>query len=135
MTADVTLKAKWAAVKHDVWFDSAGGTEVAPQEMHRLYNPYSGEHHYTFDESEKGALVAAGWNYEGVGWCSDDFRTVPLNREYNPNAFANNHNYTTDRGEHEYLVSIGWSGLVRGLGLFRNLYQNREARGSCSWPL
>lgn len=35
-------------------------------------------------------------------------KSVPLFREYNPNAFSNNHNYTTDESGHQYLLSLGW---------------------------
>lgn len=36
------------------------------QDMHRLYNPNSGEHFYTAEEGERDSLVGSGWNYEGV---------------------------------------------------------------------
>ncbi len=52
-------------------------------------------------------LISVGWSYEGIGWYSDDGKSVPLYRDYNPNAFANNHNYTTNAEEHSWLVSLG----------------------------
>lgn len=79
--------------------------------VYRLYNANGGEHHYTMNKAEKDMLVKAGWKYEGIGWYSanpDDKSSVPLLREYNPNAFANNHNYTVNKAEHEWLVSLGW---------------------------
>lgn len=88
------------------WYAPAEGDPV-----YRLYNANGGEHHYTLDEAEKDNLVSAGWKYEKIGWYSapaDDEKSVPVYREYNPNAFANNHNYTANKDEHDLLVSIGW---------------------------
>ncbi len=61
-------------------------------------------------------LINAGWNDEDIGWYSDDARTIPLYRQYNPNEFANNHNYTSSQGENDYLVSIGWR--AEGIGWY-----------------
>ena len=56
-----------------------------------------------------GAVVKNdGWEDEGIGWCSDTNKTVPVYREYNPYAFSNNHNYTPNLDEHNYLVGLGW---------------------------
>ena len=79
--------------------------------VYRLYNQYGGEHHYTMSIEEKNNLMRLGWSYEGIGWYSanpNDSASIPLKREYNPNAFANNHNYTTGIDEHNMLISIGW---------------------------
>ena len=79
--------------------------------VYRLYNGNGGEHHYTMNKAEKDMLVRAGWKYEGIGWYSadpKDSNSIPLLREYNPNAFANNHNYTTSKPEHDWLISLGW---------------------------
>ena len=79
--------------------------------VYRLYNGNGGEHHYTMNKAEKDMLVRAGWKYEGIGWYSADPKdsdSIPLLREYNPNAFANNHNYTTSKPEHNWLISLGW---------------------------
>ena len=79
--------------------------------VYRLYNQYGGEHHYTLSVDEKNNLIRLGWKDEGIGWYSanpNDASSIPLKREYNPNAFANNHNYTTSVEEHNYLVSLGW---------------------------
>ena len=79
--------------------------------VYRLYNGNGGEHHYTMNKAEKDMLVRAGWKYEGIGWYSADSKdsnSIPLLREYNPNAFANNHNYTTSKPEHNWLISLGW---------------------------
>lgn len=79
--------------------------------VYRLYNANGGEHHYTMNVAEKNNLVKLGWKYEGIGWFSadpNDSNSVPLLREYNPNALANNHNYTTSKPEHNWLISLGW---------------------------
>ncbi|MGO5372197.1 N-acetylmuramoyl-L-alanine amidase [Holdemanella porci] len=84
---------------------------VSNYPVYRLYNMYGGEHHYTMNVAEKNNLVKLGWKYEGIGWFSadpNDSNSVPLLREYNPNAFSNNHNYTTNTNEHNWLVSLGW---------------------------
>lgn len=79
--------------------------------VYRLYNANGGEHHYTMNKAEKNYLVSVGWNDEGIGWYSADPKdssSIPLLREYNPNAFANNHNYTTSKPEHNWLIGLGW---------------------------
>lgn len=84
---------------------------VSNYPVYRLYNANGGEHHYTMNVAEKNILVKLGWKYEGIGWFSadpNDSNSVPLLREYNPNAFSNNHNYTTNVNEHNWLVSLGW---------------------------
>lgn len=84
---------------------------VSNYPVYRLYNANGGEHHYTMNVAEKNNLVKLGWKYEGIGWFSadpDDINSVPLLREYNPNAFSNNHNYTTNTNEHNWLVGLGW---------------------------
>lgn len=84
---------------------------VSNYPVYRLYNANGGEHHYTMNVDEKNNLVKLGWKYEGIGWFSadpNDSNSVPLLREYNPNAFSNNHNYTINANEHNWLVSLGW---------------------------
>ena len=60
------------------------------------------------DVNERNDLINAGWKDEGTGWYSDEHKSVPLYREYNPNAVTGTHNYTTDKAEHDKLVSLGW---------------------------
>lgn len=99
---------------------------VAPQSSSTpVYRLYSGtDHHYTKDANEKASLEKAGWKYEGIGWySSDDSKSFPLYRQYNPNvnpkAMRNNagsHNYTTSKGENDSLVRVGWRG--EGIGWY-----------------
>ncbi len=76
--------------------------------VYRLYNPNAGDHHYTLNSAERDMLVDCGWKAEGVGWYSDPAKTLPVYREYNPNAISGAHNYTTDLNEHEHLINLGW---------------------------
>ncbi len=74
--------------------------------VYRLYNPNAGDHHYTTSAGERDSLVKAGWRYEKVGWYSGG--SVPLYRQYNPNAKSGTHNYTTNKSENDSLVRAGW---------------------------
>lgn len=82
-------------------------------EMHRLYNPNSGEHFYTSDEDEFSYLVQAGWNDEGIGWLAPLSGGKEVYRLYNPNG---DHHYTMDANERDFLVSAGWND--EGIGWF-----------------
>ena len=84
--------------------------------VYRLYNPNAGDHHYTPSEQEKENLVAAGWQYEGIGWYSDDAKGIGLHRLYNPNADAGAHHYTTSDVEKDDLVAAGWQ--YEGIGWY-----------------
>ena len=91
-----------------------GGSSATTQAMHRLYNPNSGEHFYTGSESERDAVIAAGWGYEGIGWTAPATSSVPVHRLYNAN--GGEHHYTMDEGEKDFLVSVGWS--YEGIGWY-----------------
>ena len=102
---------------------------VAPKEssipVYRLYNYNSGEHHYTTSMKEAKNLYTTasgnnseedikgqGWDFEGIGWYSDDNKGTPLYRLYNPNATGDkepgSHHYTKSKKERDSLVDIGW---------------------------
>ena len=76
-------------------------------QMHRLYNPNSGEHFYTASEVERDHLKNVGWDYEGIGWTAPKSSSTPVYRLYNAN--AGDHHYTTSAVERDHLVSVGWS--------------------------
>ena len=78
-----------------------------PIAMHRLYNPYSGEHFYTANVSERDFLVTIGWVYESVGWYAPQSSLTPVYRMYNP--YTSDHHYTTDASERTAMVAAGWS--------------------------
>ena len=85
---------------------------------------------------ERDTLASLGWKYEGIGWYSyaesttyNDrvvsgnyamtytIKSVPVLREYNPNAkAAGAHNYTINPAENDFLVSVGW--IDEGIGWF-----------------
>ena len=75
------------------------------QSMHRLYNPYSGEHFYTASVVERDHLVGVGWSYEGIGWVAPA-EGDPVYRLYNP--YSGDHHYTTSAQERDHLVGVGW---------------------------
>jgi hypothetical protein len=87
--------------------------------MYRLYNPWSGEHFYTSSASERDAIVASGWKYEGVGWTAPAESSKPVYRLYS----GTDHHYTMDAGERDYLVSAGWK--YEGIGWYSD-----EAEGT-----
>lgn len=74
--------------------------------MYRLYNPYSGEHFYTSNKSEKNNLTKLGWKYEGVGWNAPKYSNYPVYRIYNP--VGGEHHYTLSVDEKNNLVRLGW---------------------------
>ena len=79
----------------------------AAEEIHRLYNPNSGEHFYTADDAEAENLINLGWNDEDIGWIAPIVSDTPVYRLYNPN--AGEHHYTTDESEVDNLVNLGWT--------------------------
>jgi uncharacterized GH25 family protein len=81
-------------------------TIAATTNVYRVYNPNSGEHHYTTNKGEYDNLVAVGWNGEGVAWQSVEGGT-PVYRVYNPN--AGEHHYTASAAERDALVAVGWN--------------------------
>ncbi|MGG5371253.1 MucBP domain-containing protein [Enterococcus sp. AZ196] len=91
----------------------ASGEEANAADMHRLYNPNSGEHFYTAASGEKNHLVKVGWKYEGIGWTSPENGSA-VYRLYNPN--AGDHHYTMNVGEKNHLVKVGWK--YEGIGWY-----------------
>lgn len=76
------------------------------ENVYRLYNPYSGEHHFTTDQNEVINLTSLGWKFEGIAWVSPTSSSVPVYRLYNP--YSGDHHYTTSSEEYEHLGQIGW---------------------------
>ena len=108
------LKLKLSAVTFDpssntfIYGDTIpGGNSRYAVEMHRLYNPNSGEHFYTGNVAEKDFLVEAGWSYEGVAWNAPDFSLNPVYRLYDKNSGA--HRYTMDEDKRDGFIAEGWS--------------------------
>lgn len=87
--------------------------------VYRVFNPISGDHHYTMSQEEVDNLVAIGWQYEGVAWNSapvNHDEAIAQYRMYNPNAAIGSHHYTSSTEERETLVSLGW--IFEGMGWF-----------------
>ncbi len=110
----IVLMAPTVALCADTPADAPLAAASAPaaaasdaQDMHRLYNPYSGEHFYTASAEERNALGLVGWVYEGIGWVAPATSATPVYRLYNP--YAGDHHYTTSAAERDHLVSVGWN--------------------------
>ena len=99
---------------------AAGSTSLTTQassgaqNMHRLYNPNSGEHFYTASTQERDGLVKIGWRYEGTGWYAPTKSKSPVYRMYNPN--SGDHHYTLSASERDNLKNIGWN--YEGIGWY-----------------
>ena len=76
--------------------------------MYRMYDPNGHEHFYTGSEVERDDLVAAGWNYEGVGFTFPLTTGGPVHRLYDENN-TKEHLYTMDEAEKNRLISEGWN--------------------------
>lgn len=74
--------------------------------VRRLYNNWTGEHHYTTDVNEYLSLVAVGWTYEGTPWMSPK-KGEPVYRLYNK--WSGEHFYTMDANEANHLAKAGWT--------------------------
>lgn len=76
---------------------------------YRLYNPNSGEHHYTTDANEYTVLETIGWiqeDIDGYVFASQVTGSEPLYRLYNPNDGL--HLWTMDINERDVLIDLGW---------------------------
>lgn len=83
------------------WMAPASGGE----NVYRLYNPYSGGHHYTMNLAEIDAMVVAGWQKEPVAFAADS-SGADVYRLYNP--YSGEHHYTMDAAERDNLERVGW---------------------------
>ncbi len=93
--------------------DSSSSTRIT---MFRLYNPWTGEHFYTSDETERDNTVRAGWNDEGTGWIAPSKSTTPVYRLYNPYVSGGDHHYTTNKAERDKVQAAGWN--YEGIGWY-----------------
>ena len=74
-------------------------------DVYRLYNPYSGAHHFTTSAGERDGLTGAGWKYEGVAWTAKVGKYA-VYRLYNPN--GGDHLFTTSFDEAKACADAGW---------------------------
>lgn len=81
------------------------------QTLYRLYNPNTGEHFYTVNETEREATINAGWTDENIAYYvadnTSDKDAQPVYRLYNKNN-GGEHHYTTANKERNALVKAGW---------------------------
>lgn len=82
------------------------GDTASAATLLRVYNPNSGEHHYTANTNERDHLVKVGWRNEGTAWETPDKGTA-VYRLYNPNN-GGDHHYTVNANEKDHLVKVGW---------------------------
>ncbi|MGC3388318.1 mannosyl-glycoprotein endo-beta-N-acetylglucosamidase, partial [Enterococcus faecium] len=80
--------ATWPAGAHTalppVGWEYEGIAWQAPpsgQPVYRLYNPYSGDHHFTMAQSEITSFTKIGWRYEGLSFYSGGYK--PIYRLFN----------------------------------------------------
>ncbi len=76
-------------------------------DVHRFYNPISGEHLFTSNDGERSYLTAIGWNYEGVAWTAPYSSNRPVYRVFNP--YTGEHHYTANSEEIFWLLISGWN--------------------------
>ena len=114
MKAKFGFAAAFTILTLSVFSVPAFAVESAGVDMYRLYNPNSGEHFYTSDDSECIEVAASGWRIEGVGWVAPETSSAPVYRLYNPN--AGDHHYTLDKAERDFLVKLGWN--YEGVGWY-----------------
>lgn len=81
-------------------------SEVSAATLLRVYNPNSGEHHYTANTNERNHLVKVGWRNEGTAWQTPT-KGNAVYRLYNPNN-GGDHHYTMNTNEKNHLVKVGW---------------------------
>ncbi len=79
---------------------------IESRTMHRLYNPYTGEHLYTGSEAERDTLSGAGWQYDGVAWNAPVDSNIKVYRLYNP--YGDFHFYSSSEEEIANLETYGW---------------------------
>ena len=97
--------------------------------MYRLYNPYTHEHLFTTDATEKDNLVSLGWRFEGtVGKVYMHGEKGGVYRLYNPT--TGEHHYTTKEDELAKCVKAGW--INEGVKFFSVLDSDKQTVGVVS---
>ncbi len=84
---------------------------VNSQPFYRVFNPNSGQHHWTMDGNEYDILESIGWTKEGAAgyiYQTQVTGSAPLYRLYYPPEGL--HLWTMDQNEQVTLISYGWIG-------------------------
>ncbi len=118
-------------------YDEQYAVNAETRVMYRLYNPYSGEHVFTANATERDECVNAGWVYENEAWIAPVESAVPVYRLYNSYEPLGDHHYTTSKEEYDKLVKEGWTGEDVGwysanesdIGLYRLYNPNAYSSG------
>ena len=76
--------------------------------MLRVYNQWTGEHHYTSNMDEYNYLIDQQWTPEGEAWMAPSESDTPVYRLYNPYVKGGDHHYTTSKNEYDSLKTRGW---------------------------
>ena len=74
-------------------------------DVYRLYNPYSGAHHFTTSTVERDTLIGNGWKDEGIAWTARVGKYA-IYRLYNPN--NGDHLFTPNFEEATICADTGW---------------------------
>ncbi len=84
------------------WHSSGSGENV-----YRLLNNKTKDHHYTKDKKEINVLATKyNWKVEGTVFYSGG--SIPVYRLYNKNFKMGAHHFTTDKNEYNNLPKYGW---------------------------
>lgn len=107
--------------KNDNKKDDHEASTAKVVEVVRLFNPWNGDHLFTWDEKEVFAAEKAGWTNEGTVWKAygheGDYRKfvnqdakvgTPVYRLFNQ--YSGEHLYTTSTEEYNKNVAAGWTG-------------------------
>ena len=105
---NITLVGTWKFISVD---EPSGATDYdglyERRAMYRLYNPYTHEHLFTTDLSEKDNLVFLGWRFESVvGYVGMHGEKGGVYRLYNPT--TGEHHYTMKDDELALCTAAGW---------------------------
>lgn len=75
-------------------------------EVHRVYNPKTGEHLFITSNSDKEYYLVRGWKNEGKAWVAPNQSSQPVYRMVNP--YSGDHMFTVSKEEADTMVSNGW---------------------------
>ena len=104
---DDTVTADASTVVIEDPQDGSAATSATAVSMYRLSNSSTEELYYTTLDTERDALVASGWSYDGIMWRQPETSNTPIYRLTNP--ATGGHYYTIDWAQREACVAEGWA--------------------------